>query len=222
MFDDVPEPVWKTSIGNWASSSPFAIRSAAAAMRCALSSSRSPSSPFARAAAALMRPSQRATEAGIGSPETGKLTTAFVVSPPQSSSRVDAVSVTASTLAGDANAAVGEYAIPQLLAQDLVQLLDERPADVGTTRALVLRDVAPLAAVQALDHGSRSLRFWDPGVVPLAGDLVPPRFQQFVPHMQLYAGSPEGFSRLALRGVDRLPPLVLDEIDALGVQDLLE
>ena len=25
MFDDVPEPVWKTSIGNWSSSSPAAI-----------------------------------------------------------------------------------------------------------------------------------------------------------------------------------------------------
>ena len=23
MFDDVPEPVWKTSIGNWSSSSPL-------------------------------------------------------------------------------------------------------------------------------------------------------------------------------------------------------
>ena len=27
MFDDVPEPVWKTSIGNWSSSSPAAMRS---------------------------------------------------------------------------------------------------------------------------------------------------------------------------------------------------
>ncbi len=84
MFDDVPEPVWKTSIGNWSSSSPLAIRSPAAAMRSAFSGSSRPSSAFTRAAAALIRPSQRATEAGIGSPETGKLATAFVVSPPQS------------------------------------------------------------------------------------------------------------------------------------------
>ena len=28
MFDDVPEPVWKTSIGNWSSNSPAATRSA--------------------------------------------------------------------------------------------------------------------------------------------------------------------------------------------------
>ena len=28
MFDEVPEPVWKTSIGNWSSSSPLATRSA--------------------------------------------------------------------------------------------------------------------------------------------------------------------------------------------------
>jgi hypothetical protein len=32
-----------------------------------------------------MRPSQRATDTGIGSPETVKFSTAFLVSPPQSS-----------------------------------------------------------------------------------------------------------------------------------------
>ena len=88
MFELVPEPVWKTSIGNWSSSSPAAMRSPAAAMRSALSRSSSPRSAFTRAAAALMRPSQRATETGIGSPETGKLSTALRVSPPQSSCRV--------------------------------------------------------------------------------------------------------------------------------------
>src|SRR5262245_21192695 len=87
MFEEVPEPVWKTSIGNWSSSSPAAIRSAAAAMRSALSASSSPSSAFTRAAAALIRPSQRATGTGIGSPETWKFPTAFVVSPPQSCRR---------------------------------------------------------------------------------------------------------------------------------------
>src|ERR671925_60502 len=86
MFDDVPEPVWKTSIGNWSSSSPAASRSPAAAMRSALSGSRRPSSAFTRAAAALIRPSQRATGAGIGSPDTGKLATALRVSAPHSSS----------------------------------------------------------------------------------------------------------------------------------------
>jgi hypothetical protein len=85
MFELVPEPVWKTSIGNWSSSSPDAMRSAAPAIRSALSASSSPSSAFTRAAAPLMRPSQRATWTGIGSPETGKFATAFVVSPPQSS-----------------------------------------------------------------------------------------------------------------------------------------
>ena len=86
MFEEVPEPVWKTSIGNWSSSSPFAMRSAAAAMRSAFSASSSPRSAFTRAAAALIRPSQRATCRGIGSPETWKFSTAFFVSPPQSSS----------------------------------------------------------------------------------------------------------------------------------------
>ena len=35
MFDEVPEPVWKTSIGNWPSWRPCAISSAAAPIRCA-------------------------------------------------------------------------------------------------------------------------------------------------------------------------------------------
>src|SRR3954466_5033594 len=84
MFDDVPEPVWKTSIGNWSSCSPLATRSPAAATRSATSRSSLPSSALVRAAAALMRPSQRTTETGTRSPETGKFATAFVVSPPQS------------------------------------------------------------------------------------------------------------------------------------------
>ena len=87
MFDDVPDPVWKTSIGNWSSNSPLAMRSPAAAILSAFSLSRRPRSAFTRAAAALMRPSQRATEAGMGSPETGKFSTALRVSVPQSSLR---------------------------------------------------------------------------------------------------------------------------------------
>src|SRR5947208_993673 len=87
MFDDVPDPVWKTSSGNWSSSSPAATRSPAAAIRSALSGSRRPSSAFTRAAAALIRPSQRATAGGIGSPEMGKFSIAFRVSGPQSSCR---------------------------------------------------------------------------------------------------------------------------------------
>ncbi len=84
MFDDVPEPVWNTSIGNWSSCSPAAISSAAAAIRCATSGSSSPSSALTRAAAPLTRPSWRTTETGTRSPETGKFATAFVVSPPHS------------------------------------------------------------------------------------------------------------------------------------------
>ena len=85
MFELVPDPVWKTSIGNWSSWSPWAIASPAAAIRSAFSASSKPRSAFARAAAALIRPSQRATGTGIVSPETGKFATAFRVSLPQSS-----------------------------------------------------------------------------------------------------------------------------------------
>ena len=85
MFEEVPEPVWKTSIGNWSSCSPSATSSPARAMRSATSASRSPSSAFTRAAAALMRPSQRTTGVGTRSPDTGKFSTALLVSDPQSS-----------------------------------------------------------------------------------------------------------------------------------------
>ena len=85
MFEDVPEPVWKTSIGNWSSCCPAATSSPALATRSAMSASSKPSSAFTRAASALMRPSQRTTGAGTVSPDTGKFSIAFVVSDPQSS-----------------------------------------------------------------------------------------------------------------------------------------
>ena len=84
MFVEVPEPVWKTSIGNWSSCWPAATSSPARAMRSAISASSRPSSAFTRAASALMRPSQRTTGVGTRSPETGKFSIAFVVSAPQS------------------------------------------------------------------------------------------------------------------------------------------
>ena len=61
MFEEVPEPVWKTSTGNWSSCSPAATASPAAAIRSARSASRIPSSPLTVAAAAFRRPSQRTT-----------------------------------------------------------------------------------------------------------------------------------------------------------------
>ena len=86
MLEEVPEPVWKTSTGNWSSCSPAATASPAAAMRSARAGSSPPSSPLTRAAAAFSRPSQRTTGTGTRSPDTGKLSTALVVSPPQSCS----------------------------------------------------------------------------------------------------------------------------------------
>ncbi len=88
MFDEVPEPVWKTSTGNCSSCSPAAIASPAAAMLSAMSESSFPRSALARAAAALMRPSALITGAGMGCPETGKFSTAFSVSEPQSCSAI--------------------------------------------------------------------------------------------------------------------------------------
>ncbi len=56
MFDEVPEPVWYTSIGNWSSQPPAATSSAAARMAAAASGSSTPSEALTDAAAALIRP----------------------------------------------------------------------------------------------------------------------------------------------------------------------
>src|SRR6266545_1720737 len=82
VFVEVPEPVWKTSIGNWPSWSPAATSSAARPIASASLASSLPRSALTRAAAPLMRPSQWITDAGTVSPEMGKLATAFFVSPP--------------------------------------------------------------------------------------------------------------------------------------------
>ena len=85
MFVEVPEPVWKTSIGNWASCLPAAISPAAFSMRDgACASASSPSSPLTAAAAPFMRASQWMTGTGTVSPEIGKFSTALAVSPPHS------------------------------------------------------------------------------------------------------------------------------------------
>ena len=87
MFDDVPEPVWKHVDRELVVVlDPSATASPASAIRSARSASSCPSSALTRAAAALIRPSQWITGAGTGCPETGKFSTAFAVSAPQSCS----------------------------------------------------------------------------------------------------------------------------------------
>src|SRR5688500_14701072 len=158
MFELVPEPVWKTSIGNWSSSSPEATRSAAEAIRSALSASSRPSSAFTRAAAPLIRPSQRATEAGIGSPETVKLATALRVSSPQSSVRVSPSATNQSVVRpcpgawhrgvyglDDAEAAPLERALADHPPSELGEVIDAGPADVTAARALAGIEMANFA-----------------------------------------------------------------------------
>src|ERR1700727_79057 len=84
MFVEVPEPVWKTSIGNCASCLPAAISLAAFSIFEAVRFGSIPSSPLTAAAAPFTRASQRTTDTGTVSPEIGKLATALAVSPPQS------------------------------------------------------------------------------------------------------------------------------------------
>ena len=82
MFVEVPDPVWKTSIGNCSSWPPSATSAAARAIRLARAPSSSPSSLLASAAAPLMRASQWITAVGTGSPEIGKFSIALRVSLP--------------------------------------------------------------------------------------------------------------------------------------------
>ena len=76
MFELVPEPVWKTSIGKSASKSPAATRCAAATMESAISCSTTPSSAFTVAAAALISASARIWARSNGRSEIGKFSSA--------------------------------------------------------------------------------------------------------------------------------------------------
>lgn len=76
MFDEVPEPVWKTSTGNCSSQRPSATSSAASWTACATSSSSTPSSALTLAAAALIRASAAMWARSRRWPLTGKFSTA--------------------------------------------------------------------------------------------------------------------------------------------------
>src|SRR6478609_7829141 len=81
---EVPEPVWKTSIGNCPSCLPSAISRAAFSIFAAVRLGSRPSSPLTAAAAPFRRASQCTTGSGTVSPEIGKFSTAFAVSGPHS------------------------------------------------------------------------------------------------------------------------------------------
>ncbi len=76
MLDEVPEPVWKTSIGNSASCWPSAISLAAATMASACSAGRRPRSLLTMAQAAFSRPMARIWADSRPRPEIGKFSTA--------------------------------------------------------------------------------------------------------------------------------------------------
>ena len=76
MLELVPEPVWKTSIGNWSSSRPSATSIAAATMASACSAGSTSSSLFVRAAAALTRARAWISRGSRGVPLIGKFSTA--------------------------------------------------------------------------------------------------------------------------------------------------
>ena len=76
MLDEVPDPVWKTSIGNWSSCSPAITASAAATIASATSWGSTPSSAFAKAAARLICANAAMWWLDNPRPEIGKFSTA--------------------------------------------------------------------------------------------------------------------------------------------------
>lgn len=79
MLDEVPDPVWKTSIGKCASQRPSATSSAASWMARAMSGASTFSSAFTLAAAALIRARASMWARSRRWPEIGKFSTARCV-----------------------------------------------------------------------------------------------------------------------------------------------
>ena len=76
MFEEVPDPVWKMSIGNWSSCAPAMTSSAAATIASLVAWSMTPSSRLVSAAARLICPSAAMWWGLRWSPEIGKFSTA--------------------------------------------------------------------------------------------------------------------------------------------------
>src|SRR5271156_6728173 len=76
ILELVPEPVWKTSMGNWSSCRPSAISAAAAMIASALSGASRPRSLFTCAQAPFSSPSARIWVRSRPRPEIGKFSTA--------------------------------------------------------------------------------------------------------------------------------------------------
>jgi len=82
MFVEVPDPVWKTSTGNWSACSPAITSSAARTIARATSSGTVPISALTTAASRLIRATARTNRAGSTSPDTGKFRRARSVCAP--------------------------------------------------------------------------------------------------------------------------------------------
>ena len=82
MFVEVPEPVWKMSTTNWASSFPSLTSCAASRIASARRASSKPSSAFVTAACFLISPSARMNPRENRSSLIGKFSTARAVCAP--------------------------------------------------------------------------------------------------------------------------------------------
>ncbi len=86
MFDDVPDPVWNTSIGKCASCLPMATSWAASWIAFAMSFGMTPSWPLTVAATPLIVARAPISARSIGLPEIGKFSTARCVWAPHNAS----------------------------------------------------------------------------------------------------------------------------------------
>ncbi len=86
MFDEVPDPVWKTSIGKWSSCLPRATSAAASWIAAAVSFGMTRSSPLTVAETPLIVASAPMSARSIGRPEIGKFSIARWVCVPHNAS----------------------------------------------------------------------------------------------------------------------------------------
>ena len=225
MFDDVPEPVWKTSIGNWSSSSPAATRSRGRGDPLGLVGVEQPElGVHARRGGLDPAEPARARRPGSARRRRGSWRPPCGSRRPRAPALVSGLAHGASlaeVLGDDASRAslgrAGRAAPPDVL----VELALVRPADVAAARALGVHDPAArravepvlLAAAEAFDdrRHTRTIGYPIRAATPILGEAIvsaAPRPSSSSQLQSLTRGRPCGSPAVFSRRVDRLPARV--------------
>ena len=128
MLELVPEPVWKTSMGNWSSCRPSAISAAAAMIASAFSGASNPRFLFTWAQAPFSRPSARIWVAQAAPGDRKVLYRALGLGAPQRFCRYPdlAHGVVLDAVFGVAGGAIGHRLVPCLLRVRTITAGDRR------------------------------------------------------------------------------------------------